>query len=191
VTPGCVLVFGVSGVGKSSACRRYVADHPETLFVSASSLLKQARQQTAEALRTAAPEAIIDNQALLASAFAAYRAGREAQPILVDAHGVIDNDRDLVRLPASAIAAFRPDRLVLLEATPEETAARRDADVRPRPSRSLSAIAEEIAAERAAVEGFAAVLGLPLLRGAVGPNFRLDALLDAPAASRSAPPPTR
>jgi adenylate kinase len=164
-------------VGKTAACRRYVNEQPGTAFISASSLLMEARRQTAEALRTAAPDEIVDNQSLLAAAFAAFRSGRQEKMILIDAHGVIDNDQQLVRLPVSAIAAFEPDKLVLLEASAGDVAARRSNDRRPRPSRPLAAIAEEIAAEREAVETFAAVLDLPLVRGEVGPDFRLDALL--------------
>src|SRR3546814_2109434 len=121
----CTVVFGVSGVGKTSAWQAYAATHPGTLFLSASDLLKAARHSSAEALRTATSDDIIENQALLGPALAASRAGREDSPSLVGAHGVIDNDRELVRVRVSAVAALGPDRLILLEAPTEEVAARR------------------------------------------------------------------
>ncbi|NWK99179.1 hypothetical protein DM806_26675 [Sphingobium lactosutens] len=182
----CTLVFGVSGVGKTSACKAYVATHPDTLFVSASDLLRAARQSSAEALRTAPADRVVENQSLLASALSAFRAGREDSPILIDAHGVIDNDRELVRVPVSAIAPLAPDQLILLEAPAEEVAARRASAERPRPVRNLDAIVKEIATEREVVSGFASALNLHLVIAEAGIGFTLDALLDATCPS----PPT-
>jgi adenylate kinase len=175
----CVLVFGVSGVGKTHACADYAARHPDTLFVSASSLLKAATAASGEALRTASAAQIRRNQARLAGALAAFRAGREALPVLIDAHGVIDNDSAFVRIPLSAIRSLSPDRLILLEAAPAMIAERRAADARSRPQRPIEAIVREIAAERAAVKSYARALDLNLAIGEVGPGFRLDALMEA------------
>lgn len=177
---GCVLVFGISGVGKTHACADYAARHPDTLFVSASSLLKAATAESGEALRTASPSEIRNNQARLAGALAAFRAGREALPILIDAHGVIDNDSEFVRIPLSAIRSLSPDRLILLEAPPALVAERRAADARPRPQRPIEAIVREIAAERDAVKGYARALDLDLAIAEVLPGFRLDTLLREP-----------
>ncbi len=175
---GCVVVFGVSGVGKTSACKAYVARHPDTLFVSASTLLKSAMRATGEALRTAKASEIVSNQERLGAGLALFRAGREERPVLIDAHGVIDNDRKLVRVPVSAIRSLSPDRLVLIQASPAEIAARRAMDARPRPIRSIKEIERELKAECKAVRAFANELGLDLLIGEAGPGFSLDALLD-------------
>jgi len=180
----CTLVFGVSGVGKTSACLNYVATHPETLFVSASDLLKAARQSSAEALRTATIDRIIENQALLGPALTAFRDGREDRSIIIDAHGVIDNDRDLVRVPVSTIAALAPDRLILLEAPAKEVAARRAGAERKRPVRDLNHIEKEIAAERDVVVGYASALAVELVIAEAGLGFTLEAVLDVPCRSR-------
>lgn len=178
--PGwCTLVFGVSGVGKTSACQAYVTTHPEVLFVSASELLKAARRTSAEALRTEPTEKIIENQAMLGPALATFRAGRENGPIIIDAHAVIDNDRELVRVPVSAIATLAPNQLILLEASPEEVAARRASAKRRRPVRNLDEIAKEIAAEREAVASYAAALRLDFVTAPAETGFRLDTILDA------------
>jgi adenylate kinase len=173
----CALVFGVSGVGKTHACADYAARHPGTLFVSASSLLKAATTASGEALRTASAPVIRHNQTRLANALAGYRAGREDLPILIDAHGVIDNDEELVRIPLTAIQSLAPDILILLEAPPERVEAHRASDARPRPLRSIEAISREIEAERAAVSDYAIALGLDLLVAEVKSGFRLDDLL--------------
>lgn len=173
----CVLVFGVSGVGKTHVCTDYAARHPDTLFVSASSLLKAETAESGEAMRTASPAKIRENQTRLAGALAAFRAGREALPILIDAHGVIDNDSELVRIPLSAIRSLSPDRLILLEAAPALVAERRAADARLRPQRSIEAIVREIEAERDVVKSYARALDLNLALAEVLPGFRLDTLL--------------
>lgn len=174
----CILVFGVSGVGKTTACSDYVARHPHVLFVSASALLKIAKAASSEELRTATRGQIIDNQNLLPSALERYRLGRRDHPILLDAHAVIDNDRSLIEVPVSVIAALNPTKLVLLEAAPAEIAARRAASPRPRPIRDLQAIARELAAERAVVEAYGVQLGLGVAVVTVGSDFRLDDTLD-------------
>ncbi|WP_168355810.1 ATP-binding protein [Sphingomonas gei] len=173
----CILVFGVSGVGKTTACENYVARHPGFLFVSASALLKSIQAASAEELRTAKREQIIENQALLPDALKRYRLGRRNHRILLDAHAVIDNDRALVEVPVSVIGALEPTLLVLLEATPAEIAKRRSADARPRPLRDLQAIAREITAERTAVEAYGVQLGLDVAVATVGPHFSLDDIL--------------
>lgn len=175
---GPILVFGVSGVGKTSACEAYVARHPNTLFVSASSLLKAVKQTTGEVLRTAGAGEIIANQSLVASALATFRRGRDDQPILIDAHGVIDNGAEYVRVPLSAIEALAPERLILLEAPAIVVAERRATAVRKRPERSVEAITREIEAERSAVRSYAAALGLDLTVMEVGGDFSFDGLLD-------------
>lgn len=186
IVMGPTLVFGVSGVGKTSACEAYVAHHPDTLFVSASSLLKLAKQTTGEALRTARAEEIVDNQTLLVAALEAFRRGREKQPILIDAHGVIDNDTEYVRVPVSVIQALGPGRLILLQAPATAVAERRSAAVRKRPQRSVEAIAREIEAEHAAVQSYAEALGLDLVIVEVGSDFSFDGLLDEAARPRIA-----
>ena len=100
-------------------------------------------------------------------------------PLLIDAHGVIDNDRELVRVPVSAVRPLRPDLLVLLQASPVQIAARRVQDLRVRPSRSIEEIAHEIQAEYETVQGYATELGIELLIGEVNTSFKLDALLQS------------
>ena len=173
----CILVFGVSGVDKTSACEAFIARHPEALFVSASGLLKSAKQTSGEALRTAQPHEIVDNQALLGQALAAFRQGRESQLVLVDAHGVIDNDHELVRVPVSAVRALEPDRLVLLEAPPKLIAERRAADLRKRPNRSLKAITRELVAEHDTVTAYADELGVALTIADAAATVSLEQLL--------------
>jgi len=174
----CILVFGVSGVGKTSSCTDYVTRHPEWLYLRASALLSDATGESTEALRVSSGEAIRRNQQLLGAALERARAGREAAPVLIDAHAVIDNDRDLVTVPVEAVASLGGEGIILLELPAEMLAARRAGSDRPRPARSAQELDREARLEAGAARGYAAVLEIPLVSARVEGAFRLDPLVD-------------
>jgi adenylate kinase len=93
---GTVVVFGISGVGKSTACASYVLRHPTVLHTSAGALLQEAKNIESSALRIQDPQTILQNQNLLGDALTRFRLGREGADLLIDAHSVIDNDHELV-----------------------------------------------------------------------------------------------
>ena len=135
MTGACILVFGVSGVGKSRACSDYVDRNPEWLHLRAGELLSRLTGESPENLRTALDEEVVANQGLLSLAVTRARAGREHRPVLVDCHAVIDNDDGLVVVPAGTVVALAPDGLILLEHDAAEVSMRRIIDLRVRPSR--------------------------------------------------------
>ncbi len=171
----CLLVFGISGVGKTRACKEFVARNPNYLFVSASSLLMSAKRITSEHLRVASKDQIHRNQDSLASELARFRAGREERPILIDAHGVIDNGNAFVTIPTDTVRSLEPDGMILLEAPAATVATRRRSDQRTRPLRSELELISETEAERAAVLGYSQTMGLPIYIATVSDHFRLDA----------------
>jgi adenylate kinase len=182
-TPNCfklgtIIVFGISGVGKSTACASYVARHPNVLHTSAGALLQEARGIDSGALRTEAARSVIENQALLVAAFTRFRLGRETADILIDAHSVIDNDRELVEVPVEIVQALNPSGLILLEASPEVILERRQRGLRARPARSVEELKTEMAASRTACEKYAADLNLPLEIGILANEQDLDTLID-------------
>ena len=174
----CILVFGVSGVGKTSSCADYVARHPEWLHLRASALLSGATGESAEALRTSSYETIRGNQQLLGAALERARSGREAAPILIDAHAAIDNDSDLVPVPIDSVASLHCDGMILLELPTDTLAARRANANRPRPARSKLALDLEASLEADTVRSYAVALNIPLVCAKVGDAFRLDSLID-------------
>lgn len=157
-----IVVFGVSGVGKTSSCRAFVARHPEYLHLSASELLRSAATVNPATLRTAPSDQILANQRLLPGALRARREGQWERPVLIDAHSVIDNDKEIVRIPVEVIQSLVPDGMVLLETAPEIVAARRSVPGSRRPRRSVSQIAHEAEVARQAVLGYASSLEVPL-----------------------------
>lgn len=174
-----LLVFGVAGVGKTTACEAYASKHPEFLYYRASALLSAGRGISAEALRTSEAREIERNQELLGKQLKALRCDHPERPLLIDAHAVIDNDLQIVRVPIEAVASMRPTGLALLEAAPETIVARRRSHPQSRPQRTAEAIAREIAAERDTVLSYAAELDLPLEIAPVTEGFVLDSIVDA------------
>lgn len=172
-----ILVFGVSGVGKTSSCEDYVRRHPEWLYLRASALLAEATGEAPETLRTEAEGSIKSNQSLLGNALRAARAKQPDRSILLDAHAIIDNDKALVEVPLDAVADLGADAMILLEATAEALAHRRSHAHRQRPIRSLEQLGREISAESKTVAVYARKLKIPLESAMVGAGFSLDPLI--------------
>jgi adenylate kinase len=173
-----ILVFGVSGVGKTSSCEDYAKRHPSWLYLRASALLAQATGETPEALRTEAAVSIKLNQSLLGQSLYAARKRHPDRSILLDAHAIIDNDKTLVEVPLDAVENLHADGMILLEAHAEDLANRRSHARRQRPARSIKQLERESAAERKAVVAYAAKLRIPLESAIVGGDFSLDPLID-------------
>ncbi|NIX77370.1 ATP-binding protein [Microvirga terricola] len=157
-----IVVFGISGVGKTSSCLAFVAENPEHLHLSASELLRSAAAADPALLRIAPADRILENQRLLPDALQARREGQWHRPVLIDAHSVVDNDRELVRVPVEVIRSLDPDGLLLLEEAPEIIAARRSELGSRRPARSIDQIVHEAEVARQAVLDYAKYLELPL-----------------------------
>lgn len=174
----CVIVFGISGVGKTTECEAYIGQHPDWMHVSASQLLREATNVSNEDLRTASADGIRANQQLLGEMLTKHRLGRESRPILIDAHAVIDNDRQLVRVPIEAVRSLSPDGMILLEA-PASLIAQRRLTGRHRPQRSIADIRRELSAERQTVRRYAKELRVPLQEGEATGSLTLDRLLKA------------
>lgn len=174
----CILVFGLSGVGKTTACMDFVRRHPDWQYLRASALLSDATGKDPEMLRTAEKSVIRDNQRLLGDAFDRARAPRAGAPVLVDAHAVIDNDSDLVTVPVEVVGSLNPSGLILLELPAESLAERRGSGDRQRPDRPVDALAREAQLEAAAVSRYALVLDVPLAQATVDSAFTLDRLID-------------
>lgn len=183
---GTVLVFGISGVGKSTACKSYVARHPAVLLTSAGALLQDAIAIDSASLRTEPADQILLNQKLLGSALARFRLGRESADLLVEAHSVIDNNQELVEVPTDTVRAMRPDGMILLETDPAAVKKQRENDKRVRPVRSFDELNTHMRMARRACEKYATELGIPLEIGTVTHDVTgLDALIERIVTSRA------
>ncbi|NPD69432.1 AAA family ATPase [Lichenicola cladoniae] len=167
------MVFGISGVGKTTACQSYVNVHPDYLYQRASTILQTAHGLAAETLRTALPSSVISNQDVLASAITSFKDANPDKNILLDSHAVIDNDVVLIEIPLEIIAALAPDGFILLEADASLIKDRRKKGLRKRPSRMINQIQAEAEAERRVVMSYANSLDRPLVRDTVYYGFDL------------------
>lgn len=178
-----VIVFGVSGVGKTTACLDYVARHPHFLLLSASSLIASATGATLDSLRTASAQRLLANQEILQSAVEERLQRHGASSFILDGQCVLDNGDQIVVLPADAIAPFRPSGLILLEAPAVEIAARRSRDTRQRPFRTVEEISQQLAMNREAVRSYAGRLNIPSVvaeaKGALSLDAPIEVLADS------------
>jgi adenylate kinase len=137
-----VLVFGVSGVGKSWMISRYAAQ-AKVAHVQASQLMRDAKAAqigntvTSEDLRCGP---VLDNQSLLIDAFIKVLA-TEARPIIFDGHCLVDAGEQLIEISVDVIRQLKPSGIVLVRAPAEEIVRRRESDVsRQRPTRTADAL---------------------------------------------------
>ena len=183
--PIVVAMFGLSGVGKGWMASAVCARHPAILHLEASALLRAALNETGEVLRTATHDVMADNQRRLAAAFAAARTAEPKRPVLFDGHNVIDNDAGLVDIPATVIAPLKPDHIVFVADEGAAIAARRLADVRHRPLRTVDDLERHQARAQNLAQSYALALGIPFEEVRCGDWERVSRLFDAYAGSLS------
>lgn len=163
--PGPLIVLlGISGVGKSFLARRMSEFRPDLLCLSAGTLLKEALRVDPEKLRTANRDVILANQALLSEAVRRARSGRWQQTVLLEAHSVIDNDKDLIDVPVEIIQALEIAGIILIEEYAAHIRRRRKADLRTRPDRKLYELDEQQRQSSEVAVRYATILSVPILR---------------------------
>lgn len=178
-----LIVFGVSGVGKTTACLDYVARHPRYLLLSASSLISGATGATLKSLRTASAQQLLANQDILQLAVENELRKQGGSSFILDGQCVLDNGSEVVILPTEAIRPFRPTGLILLEASAADIADRRSQDSRQRPFRTIKELSEQLAMNRDAVRDYAIHLEIPFVLAEAKGAFSLDKPVEALAAS--------
>jgi adenylate kinase len=156
-------VFGVSGVGKSELISRFVEGHRDWRRLGASELLEGLNEENREALRTSPREKIVANQYRAADLILEKRAQNPSFNFILDAHSIIDNDRELVPVPTSAVSAMEPSMLVFVFDDPAKILSRRESDAsRIRAFRTISEIALEQGAALESAKRFSSELALDL-----------------------------
>lgn len=154
-----LMVFGVSGIGKTTACVEYARLHENVVHFSASKLLGLDRSSAGE--RSA--NEMLQDQRKLVELVRAARASTSARLMLLDAHSVvIVGGRQLI-VPTDVIGAMEPDGFIFLEAAAEAVSRRRLArgDQGAHVSDIESVQRAQTAALRA-VEGYSETLGCAL-----------------------------
>jgi adenylate kinase len=142
--PYIIVVFGISGVGKSSAISNFIQGHPEWAHVQAGKLLQNKMPETAyDDLRLGTDEKILKNQNLLVSAFDEYLKTTSHSKIIFDGHSVIDSGQDFFKVPPSIIKKLYPQKIIFIFSEPEKIVKQREKDPsRSRPIYSLEKTTE-------------------------------------------------
>jgi adenylate kinase len=172
-------VFGLSGVGKSWLISRYAGKNT-VMHIQASELLRDAKMAllgaavSSEELRTGA---VLDNQQLLITGFAAVRADA-ALPIIFDGHCVVDRGSDLVEIPVEVIRALSVSGLVFIRSEAEAIVEKRLEDkTRSRPIRSPEEILAHQQRALSLCEEYATDLDLDLYTVEAGDEERFATAL--------------
>ncbi|MDQ0454616.1 ATP-binding protein [Rhizobium paknamense] len=110
-----VIVFGVSGAGKTTACAEYVSCSRGVVHFSASALMKRHRK-TAGARSI---NEVMQDQHLLVELVHAARSGASASLMLLDAHSLIVVAGIEFIIPADIIRDMKPDGLIFVKAEGE------------------------------------------------------------------------
>ncbi|WP_455988482.1 AAA family ATPase [Methylorubrum extorquens] len=161
--PGPLIVlFGISGAGKSYLSRKISTCRPDILCLSAGVLLKDALAEDPEQLRTANRDVILSNQMILADAVRTARHNRWEDTVLLEAHSVIDNDRELIEVPFDAMRAIQIAGIILIEERVSEIMRRRDADMRFRPARGLRELEDQQQLSDAVAYKYADAVSAPI-----------------------------
>lgn len=158
-----VILLGVSGVGKSRLANEIGASRPDILRLSAGGLLRKHLRTTSEKLRTAEKQGVQENQLALAEALACERRDQEGRPVLLEAHSFIDNDQELVDVPAEIIGSLKPSGIILSSTTAKKLARQREMDERKRPARAVSELKEHLNHARVLARGYSEVLRIPMI----------------------------
>jgi len=158
-----ILVFGISGVGKSWLCRQ-ATQALAVRHISGSQLIQAEKERvmsqivTADALRT---DSVVANQQLLLEGFRNYRL-QDNKSIIFDGHNVIDTDNGLIEVPYEVISGLEPAAIVMVIDSPDTIVMRRASDPsRARPLRSTEALStyQDLCVELA--KRYASALSIP------------------------------
>ncbi len=167
-----VIVTGIPGSGKTTVCRELVRLAQEEGIkvevlnygdVMVEIMAKSGRELHRDELRrmSISAQKIVQAEAAAKLAKAVERAEGH---VIIDTHMVVRTGSGyLPGLPKHVLDALRPDLLVLIEARPEEIAARRvkDAD-RMRDERTLKELEEELAFSRMVASACSVLTGAPV-----------------------------
>jgi adenylate kinase len=165
-----ILVFGISGVGKTSLIQSSVKDFPNALRWRASDIISQAREMSdPERLRLLPPAELMRSQELLVEGFRARRKLSPSELVILDAHSVIDTDEGFFEVPLAVVSELRPTGIVYVASEATQIASQRTSDrSRVRPTRSPTQLAEYQARSIQACEHYSEALEIPLIRVGVG-----------------------
>ena len=157
----------------------FATKHSNWLLLVASQILTEVTMQDLESLRTGPKERIENNQRLAAQKINSVREREFRRDILLDAHCIIDNGYELVRVPVGAIQNLNPTALVYIWDEVQRIHDKRRLDrVRVRPERTVQQLRVYQQAVIETCEDYHAQLGIQLACVRAGDTRALERALE-------------
>ncbi|MBA8838427.1 AAA family ATPase [Ochrobactrum sp. RH2CCR150] len=116
-----IIVFGVSGIGKTTACANYASRNSNVAHFMASALLSLHR----ETAGTRTIDKAMQDQRLLVDLVCTLRLETQASILLLDAHNLIVVAGCEIVIPVNIIAAMKPTGLIFFRANGTIVSSRR------------------------------------------------------------------
>ena len=160
-----ILVFGLSGVGKSTLVHKVLENRNDFERVSGGSLIDcNKKTENRDELRVLPSDEILDNQKQLIKNFAKVKTELGHKHIIFDGHCIIKNGPSITEVPTDIIKKLFPNIIVFVEATAKEIIERRKNDS-SRPNREIETTAqinENICLQKNICSKYSSELGVPL-----------------------------
>ena len=179
-----IALTGLSGVGKSTSLKT-AAKHVEFAYMSASTLIKNARDQYTvtsieqDQLRHADLD---ENQRLLVKGFQ-NEVNDKSQLVVLDSHTLVERETNHILISPNVFEAIGISAMVFLHDDPERIGQRRAADTtRTRPARSTDEIHQIQEDALSQAKAICEKLGVELIRMSPGEGSILINYLDRSAA---------
>jgi adenylate kinase len=119
-----ILVFGVSGSGKTTCCTQLAKRHKGLCHLNAGKLISEAYKGE-RLLRTPSAAEALRRQSLLGPALRKRLRGSKSVHVLVEAHSFLHCDGGVLRIPTRIVASLNPDAFILVQASAPLIAKRR------------------------------------------------------------------
>lgn len=160
------LIFGISGVGKTTIINKYISKRIGVLCVSASGLLKEYYNiNSSDGLRKLPSGNILENQYIICEQFSNYLQNQNGATVIFDGHNIIDNDSGIFVVPLDIAKKLSPDIIVTIYAPEEKILEQRIRDtLRVRPVRNLGQLKSQIDLSIKVSEEYAEALGIRHVR---------------------------
>ena len=161
-----VVVVGIPGVGKTTVVDKLVPKVEGARLVTFGSVMfEEARRRRWVKDRDSLRKLTVERQRRLQRIAAAKISRMKERTVVVDTHLFIRTDEGFwPGLPHEVVRALKPTHLVLVEARPDEIAARRAADkLRYRDTVAEKELAEEIALGRGFLTVSSTLTGAPMM----------------------------
>jgi len=161
-----IMIFGVSGVGKTHLINLMLPRLHKACSFRASELIGLARENAdPEYLRNLGNDEMHRSQELLVRGYHDRMQVTSAEIVLLDAHSVIDQDSGFYDIPVEVISRLNPRFIVHVEDDVDQIVMRRQCDAgRLRPARSPDQLTTYQDRSRLGCEIYSRTLNVPMLR---------------------------